>query len=149
MKTSKSPTNRSDAQGGSFAINRRGILMAAIAGAAGVASAPAWAGGDVHKTGSADVITGGITPPLQDLKKLGPDRRVQAIVYRHDIYRVITADGRSVEFLEANLRFRIDSSDTGPLRGKPVILPTGTIGDRALVFFASPDEIGAFIKSEG
>src|SRR5258706_3416825 len=135
MKNSNSRTDRSDAQSGSFALNRRGILMAAIAGAAGVAFAPAWAAGD--------------TPRLQDLKTLGPDRRVRAIVYRHDIYRVMTADGRSAEFLEANLRFRIDSSGAGPLRGEPVILPTGTIGDRALVFFASPDEIGAFIKRQG
>jgi len=149
MKTSNSPTNRSDAQSGGFAINRRGILMAAIAGAAGVASSPAWAGGDAPKPGDVDATTDRIMPQLQDLKKLGPDRQVQAIVYRHDIYRVMTTDGQSAEFLEANLRFRIDSSDTGPLRGKPGILPTGTIGDRALVFFASPDEISAFIKRQG
>ena len=33
MKTSKNPSERGDAQSGSFAINRRGILMAAIASA--------------------------------------------------------------------------------------------------------------------
>jgi cytochrome c len=123
--------------------------MAAIAGAAGVASSPAWADGDTRKAGSADAMTDGTSSQFPDLKRLGPDHRVQSIVYRHDIYRVTTTGGQSTEYLEANLRFRIDSSDTGPLRGKPVILPSGTIGDRALVFFASPDEISAYIKRQG
>ncbi len=53
---------------------------------------------------------------FQDLKKLGPDRQVQAIRYCHDTYRVTTADGQTTDFWEANLRFKTDSSDSGPLR---------------------------------
>jgi cytochrome c len=85
---------------------------------------------------------------FEDLKKLGPDRQVQAIRYCHDTYNVTTADGESADFWEANLRFKTDSSGTGPLAGKPVIMPAGMRGDRASVFFAAPEEISAFIKHQ-
>ena len=87
-------------------------------------------------------------PQFTDLKKLGPDRQVQAIRYCRDTYQVTTADGESWDFWEANLRFKTDSSDTGPLSGKPIIVPAGMMGDRASVFFAAPEEIGVFIKHE-
>lgn len=90
----------------------------------------------------------GMASPFQDLKTLGPDHQVQAIRYCHDTYRVMTADGRSSDFWEANLRFKSDSSDAGPLGGKPVIMPAGMMGDRASVFFAAPEEMSAFIKHQ-
>lgn len=85
---------------------------------------------------------------FQDLKKLGRDHQVQTIRYCHDTYRVTTADGKTADFWESNLRFKTDSSDTGPLKGKPVITPAGMQGDRASVFFAAPEEIGVFIKHQ-
>lgn len=85
---------------------------------------------------------------FQDLKKLGNDRQVQAIRYCHDSYYVTTADGQTTDFWEANLRFKTASSNTGPIAGKPVMLPAGMMGDRASVFFASPDEISTFIKHQ-
>jgi cytochrome c len=87
-------------------------------------------------------------PGFQDLKKLGPGHQVQAIRYCRDTYHVTTADGRTNDFWEVNLRFKTDSSETGPLAGKPAILPAGMQGDRASVFFASPDEIGPFIEQQ-
>jgi cytochrome c len=90
------------------------------------------------KTGSA--------PQFQNLKEVGPERQVVAIHYHQDTYKVTTADGRSADFWEANFRFKIDWSNTGPLICKPVILPTGMMGDRASVIFASPAEISALIK---
>jgi hypothetical protein len=54
----------------------------------------------------------------------------------------------TVDFLESDLRFKVDSSAMGPFRGRPVIIPAGQIGDRAWVFFASPDEISAVIKHQ-
>ncbi len=87
-------------------------------------------------------------PGFQDLKKLGPDRQVQAIRYCRDTYHLTTADGESTDFWEANLRFKTDSSDSGPLAGKPVIMPAGMQGDRASVFFAAPKEISAFINHQ-
>ncbi len=86
--------------------------------------------------------------PFEDLKKLGADHQVEAIRYCRDTYRVTTADGRTADFWEANLRFKIDSSGTGPLPGKPVIMPAGMMGDRGSVFFAAPAEISTFIKHQ-
>jgi cytochrome c len=83
---------------------------------------------------------------FDDLKKLGPDQQVSAIKYCHAGYEVTTADGQTHEFWEANLRLKTDSSDTGPLPGKPAIMPAGMSGDRASVFFTSPEEISAFVK---
>jgi cytochrome c len=83
-----------------------------------------------------------------DLKLLGPEHQVQAMRYCRDTYHVDTADGKSTDFWEANLRFKTDSSGTGPQSGKPVIMPAGMMGDRASVFFAAPEEIGAFIKHQ-
>jgi cytochrome c len=93
-------------------------------------------------------MMGGMTPHFTDLKTVGPDRQVSSIRVCHDSYFVTTADGKTVPFWEPNLRFKTDSSETGPLSGKPVILPAGMMGDRASMFFASPDEISPFIKHQ-
>lgn len=85
---------------------------------------------------------------FEDLKKLGADQQVQAIRYCHDTYHLTLADGQTVDFWEANLRFKTDSSDTGPSPGKPAIMRAGMQGDRASVFFAAPDEISTFIKHQ-
>jgi cytochrome c len=87
-------------------------------------------------------------PGFQDLKTLGADRQVQAIQYCRDTYHVKTADGKTADFWEANLRFKTDSGNTGPVAGKPVVMPAGMMGDRASVFFASPEEVSSFIKHQ-
>jgi cytochrome c len=87
-------------------------------------------------------------PRFQDLKKLGADRQVQAIRYCRDTYHVTTADGETADFWEANLRFKTDSGSTGPMAGKPVVMPAGMMGDRVSVFFAAPEEISSFIKHQ-
>jgi len=89
-----------------------------------------------------------MAPTFENLKGLGSAHEVKAIRYCRDTYHVATADGRTTDFWEANLRFKTDSSDTGPLPGKPVIMPAGMMGDRASVFFAAPDEISGFIKHQ-
>ena len=91
--------------------------------------------GSVHGSGA-----------FPDLKLVRPERQVRSIAYSRGAYRVTTADGKSALFLEANLRFKIDSSDLGPDEGKPVVMPAGTEGDRAWVIFSSPDEISRFVK---
>jgi cytochrome c len=100
------------------------------------------------KAASAGGAPAAAPPPFQDLKSVGPDHLVQAIRYCHDTYRVTTADGQTRDFWEANLRFKTDSSASGPLPGKPAILRAGMMGDRASVFFAAPTEISAFIKPQ-
>jgi cytochrome c len=132
------PDNRMTFAGMSDARQRADLiafLKAASAGRAPIAE-PAQGSG----------MMGGMAPQFHDLKTLGPEREVQAVSYCHDTYRVTTGDGRITDFWEANLRFKSDSSDTGPLKGKPVILPAGMMGDRASMFFATPEEISAFIK---
>lgn len=69
-----------------------------------------------------------------------------ALRYCEDTYEVTTADGAVLPFWEFNLRFKTDSSDRGPERGKPAIVGTGMGGDRAAVVFAKPEEISAFIQ---
>jgi len=142
-------------------MNRRATLMLVIGGVVGIASPSA--GTELHKKkgsqrdlnstaneigGTRDMKTRS-APQFQNLKEAGPDRQVVTIRYDKDTYKVTTADGRSTDFSEANLRFKIDSSDYGPLAGRPVILPSGMMGDRALVFFASPAEMSALIKHLG
>jgi cytochrome c len=142
-------------------MNRRSTLMLAIGSVAGIAFPSAAA--EFHKkngrgrtltatpsdtSGMGDMRTG-FAPQFQNLKEVSPDRQVVAIRYNRDTYKITTADGRSTDLWEANLRFKIDSSENGPLSGKPVILPTGMVGDRATVFFASPTEMSALIKHQG
>jgi cytochrome c len=102
----------------------------------------------LHGGGMGGGMMGGMTPNFTDLKKVGPDRQVRSIRICRDSYFVTTADGKTVPFWEANLRFKTDSSNTGPTSGKPVILPAGMMGDRASVFFAAPEEISPFIEHQ-
>ena len=82
---------------------------------------------------------------------------MQAISYCGDTYRVTTADGhsgmmRDVEwagvFWERNLRLMTDSSENGPEKGAPALIPAGMMGDRADTIFAAPEEISGFIKPQ-
>jgi cytochrome c len=91
-------------------------------------------------------MMGGMAPHFTDLKKVGPDRQVRSIRMCHDSYFVTTADGKTSDFWEPNLRFETDSSALGPPHGMPAIMPAGMMGDRAAVIFAAPEEISTFIK---
>ncbi len=90
----------------------------------------------------------GQAPGHPDLKKLTPAEHVKAIRYcrQAHAYYVTNGDNDTRTFWEANLRFKTDSSDLGPATGAPAILRAGMMGDRASVFFSSPEEISAFIK---
>jgi cytochrome c len=81
------------------------------------------------------------------LKKLEPSKQVTAVTYCHDTYRVTTADGKTRAFWERNLRFRTDSSEVGPEKGAPALMPAGMMGDRASVIFAAPEEIAKTIEA--
>jgi len=123
-------------------MNRRTALGLLTATAAGLFSRFAWAAS--AKARSADESSG-----FPDLKRVSPEKRLLALAYSPGEYRITTLDGESAIFLEANLRFKIDSSSLGPRPGAPVILPSGTEGDRKLVLFASPEELGGFISRRG
>src|SRR6266436_2318344 len=81
-----------------------------------------------------------------NLKNLEPNKRVKAITYCRDTYRVTTADEKTHAFWERNLRFKTDSSQDGPEKGAPAITPAGMMGDRASVIFSAPGEFEKVIE---
>jgi cytochrome c len=85
---------------------------------------------------------------MEDLKKLTPDRKVSAITYCGDTYRVTTADGKTRPVWEINLRFETDSSKLGPAAGDVAILPAGMLGDRFAIVFPDPDVISRFVRKQ-
>jgi cytochrome c len=85
---------------------------------------------------------------VANLKKIEPDERVQKITHCRDTYHVTTADGKTRDFWERNLRFKTDVSDDGPQKGAPAIVAAGMMGDRADVIFAAPEEISGFISPQ-
>lgn len=87
-------------------------------------------------------------PTLRDLKALGPTQQVAGIRYCGDTYHVTTVAGETVPLWEFNLRFKTDSSEQGPPKGHPVLLPASMMGDRAFVIFADPNEISRFIEAK-
>lgn len=91
-------------------------------------------------------MMGGGTAP--NLKTLDPEQRVQAIRYCEDTYKVTTANGKTRNFWERNLRFKTDSSSEGPQKGAPAIAGAGMMGDRASVIFATPEEISQAIRQD-
>lgn len=98
---------------------------------------------------SGDEGSGGMgSPQLMNLKELAPNQQVDAIRYCGDAYYVTLGTGKTYTFWEFNLRFKSDSSDKGPHKGQPAILPSGMRGDRAFVIFADPGEISEFIEKK-
>ena len=91
------------------------------------------------------MMGGGQVP---NLKRLDLDKRVAKISHCGDTYRVTTADGKTRDFWERNLRFKTDVSEDGPEKGTPAMVSAGMMGDRADVIFAAPEEISGFISSQ-
>ena len=80
-------------------------------------------------------------PPL-NLKTIGPMHEVVSIRSSNNGYRLTMASGATVSLSEFNLHFKTDSSERGPVKGRPVLLRTGMQGDRATIIFSDPSEIG-------
>lgn len=83
---------------------------------------------------------------LPSLKNAPPGNRVNAIRHCKDSYFVTTAAGETLPYWEFNLRFKTDSSASGPAPNAPVMVGQGMQGDRAQVVFSAPAEISSFIK---
>jgi cytochrome c len=94
--------------------------------------------------GMGGMMGGGRDP---NLKGLEPSKQVKTITHCRDTYRVTTADGKTRAFWERNLRFMTDSSQDGPEKGAPAIMPAGMMGDRAALIFAAPEEITKMIEA--
>jgi cytochrome c len=80
------------------------------------------------------------------LKKADADAQVVSLTHCRDTYTVKTAKGATHKMWEFNVRLKTDSSEYGPAPGKPVMTGSGMMGDRASIVFASPSEIGTFIR---
>jgi cytochrome c len=138
-------TNSSDTHRGGFLTKRRATLLLIGGALAGLVPRAARSGSEPQtQTTRLPIATADAGFP--DLKRVGPARQVRAIGYSDGIFRVTTRDGQTSDFWEQDLRLKIDSSSAGPHRGAPVILSAGTMGDRAWVLFAAPEEISTFIK---
>jgi cytochrome c len=85
---------------------------------------------------------------VPNLRKLDPGDRVQTIQHCGDTYKVTTADGKTRDFWERNLRFKTDSSEDGPEKGAPGLVNAGMMGDRADVIFAGPEEISTYVEKK-
>jgi cytochrome c len=121
---------------------QRADLLAFLKEASQPGRAPKTAQGGNQMGG---MMGGGQVP---NLKKLDAEDRVRSINHCGDTYKVGTADGKTRDFWERNLRFKTDVSDDGPQSGAPALVPAGMMGDRADVIFASPDEISGFISQQ-
>lgn len=91
------------------------------------------------------MMGGMMSNAVPNLKELASSSRVQSVSYCRDTYEVATADGKKRKFFERNLRFKTDSSNDGPIKGAPALVPAGMMGDRADVIFAMPEEFGQFV----
>ena len=80
-----------------------------------------------------------------NLKELGANNQITSITYCADTYDVTTETGDTHQFWEFNVRFKSDSSENGPTKGNPVLIPAGMRGARASVVFSSPEEISPLI----
>lgn len=87
-------------------------------------------------------------PPLPDLKGAPSSSIVSRLRHCGDAYFVTNADGKTIPYWEFNLRFKTDSSASGPAPGRPVLVSQGMQGDRAQVVFARFEEISTFIRAE-
>ncbi|MGQ0546708.1 MAG: c-type cytochrome [Betaproteobacteria bacterium] len=84
-------------------------------------------------------------PALPDLKKASAVSTIASIRHCGDSYFVTNAKGQTQAYWEFNLRFKTDSSATGPAAGRPVMVSQGMQGDRAQIVFSAPAEISRFI----
>lgn len=91
---------------------------------------------------------GGMGAPLVDLKNLAKNQQVRSIRYCGDTYYVTTGSGETIPFWEFNLRFKTDSSKSGPLKGTPALIRAGMMGDRAFLIFFSPEEMARMIETK-
>ena len=83
-----------------------------------------------------------------DLKNAPPAQQVVSVRYCRGEYDVTLGDGTSRRFREFDLAFKTDETERGPAPTKPVLVPTGRVGDRAFVVFAGFAELRGTVQAE-
>jgi len=81
-----------------------------------------------------------------NLKQADPEMQVVSLRHCQDTYIIATAAGKTRKVWEYNVRLKTDSTAQGPQAGKPVVTGSVLRGDRVSRVFASPRELGQFIK---
>lgn len=71
--------------------------------------------------------------------------KVAAVRHCGDGFMVETRDGSERAFWEMNVRLKIDSTETGPEPGQPVIMGAGMRGDRVFIIFSSVADLVGFV----
>jgi cytochrome c len=82
------------------------------------------------------------------LREPPPAARIAAIRHCGDSYFIATEDGRETPYWEKNIRLKIDSVETGPPPGVPVILQAGMGGDRFSVVFSSLADLTSMVEEK-
>jgi cytochrome c len=72
-------------------------------------------------------------------------QQVTAIRHCRESYFVTTADGAETPFFEMNVRLKLDTRETGPDAGKPVMVGAGMAGDRVSIVFAGIADLTRFV----
>lgn len=83
--------------------------------------------------------------PIRDAP---PEARVAAIRHCGDSYFIATEDGSERPHWEKNIRLKIDSTETGPPPGVPVMLASGMQGDRFSLVFASLADLKSLVEEK-
>lgn len=84
----------------------------------------------------------------QPLRGAPPANRVSTISHCGDSYRIETEDGRQIAYWEKNVRLKVDSVDTGPPKGVPVLLGASMRGDRVSVIFQSLADLKTLVEEK-
>lgn len=85
---------------------------------------------------------------LPDLKQAPASALITRVRHCGDTYFVTNGENQTIPYWEFNLRFKTDSSASGPAVGRPVLVSQGMQGDRAQVVFAGFEEISSFIRED-
>jgi cytochrome c len=91
----------------------------------------------------AALVQGQAPPPLGDPL---PEARVTKVRHCRDSFFITTGDGVETPIWEKNVRIKIDSAETGPPKGVPVVLGAGMRGDRVSLIFGSVAEMQGFVR---
>jgi cytochrome c len=105
--------------------------------------------------GAEQAVAGGLIPTAyvrdvapEPIGGAAADGQVKAMRHCGGGYLVTTEDGIETPYWEKNVRLKIDSTETGPPEGVPVVLGAGMRGDRVSVIFGSLAELEDFIDEK-
>jgi len=88
----------------------------------------------------------GIAP--EPIGEPAPEKRVTEIRHCGDSYFITNGEGAQLAYWEKNVRLKIDSTETGPPPGVPVLIESGRMGDRTYVIFRSLSDLQTLLAEK-